>query len=89
MQIIKYPAKEQWKDITGRPHLDISKLNATVSDVLADVKQNGDDAVRHYEQMFDHATLDALAVSEVEIQEALQSLDPQLMDALRKVILGE
>ena len=83
MQIIKYPAKEQWKAITGRPHLDISKLNATVSDVLADVRQNGDDAVRRYEQMFDHATLDALAVSEEEIQDALQSIDPQLMDALR------
>ena len=38
MNIIKYPAKEDWKEIVKRPHLDLSQLNTTVEAVLGDVK---------------------------------------------------
>ncbi len=70
MKVIKYPAKEEWSEIVKRPHLDVSQLNATVQGVLDDVKNHGDEAVKRYEEKFDHAHLDSLAVTEAEIEEA-------------------
>ena len=66
-----------------RPHLDISQLNATVENVLKDVRQNGDKAVMAYEEKFDHATLSSLAVTEAEIDEAMTMVSEELLDALK------
>lgn len=82
MKVIKYPAKEEWSEIVERPHLDVSQLNATVEGVLDDVKNNGDEAVKRYEEKFDHAHLDSLAVTEAEIEEAERLVSPELKDAL-------
>lgn len=82
MKIIKYPSKNQWPDIVKRPHLDLSQLNATVKNVLDDVKAHGDEAVRHYEQQFDHVSLDSLAVSEEEIEEAFRTISTELKASL-------
>ncbi|MBO4825830.1 MAG: histidinol dehydrogenase [Prevotella sp.] len=82
MNIIRYPRREEWKEIVERPHLDVSQLNAVVSGVLNDVRQNGDEAVKKYEAKFDHAQLSSLAVSEVEMEEAEQLIAPELRDAL-------
>lgn len=82
MKIIKYPSKSQWPDIVKRPHLDLSQLNATVKNVLDDVKAHGDEAVKHYEQQFDHVSLDRLAVSEEEIEEAFQTISTELKASL-------
>ncbi len=82
MNIIRYPEKSEWKKIVERPHLDVSQLNATVAGVLADVKARGDEAVKAYEEKFDHAQLDSLAVSEAEMDEAEQLVSPELKDAI-------
>ncbi len=82
MNIYRYPKKEEWKEITERPHLDVSQLNKTVENVLADIKANGDAAVKHYEQLFDHVNLESLAVSEVEMQEAEKMVGDELRHAL-------
>ena len=83
MNIIEYPAKEEWTSIAARPHLDVSQLNATVAAVLADVKANGDKAVMAYEEKFDHAQLSSLAVSETEMEEAEQLVSEDLEHAIR------
>lgn len=70
MKIIKYPARETWEKIAERPHMDLSELNATVEDVLSNVKSGGDEAVKRYEEKFDHVALQHLAVSAGEIDEA-------------------
>ena len=82
MKVIKYPAKDEWSEIVKRPHLDVSQLNATVEGVLDDVKNHGDEAVKRYEEKFDHAHLDTLAVTEAEIEEAERLVSPELKDAL-------
>ena len=79
---VKYPAKEEWSEIVKRPHLDVSQLNATVQGVLDDVKNHGDEAVKRYEEKFDHAHLDSLAVTEAEIEEAEKMVSQELKDAL-------
>ncbi len=83
MKVIKYPAKEEWSEIVKRPHLDMSQLNATVEGVLNDVKNNGDEAVKRYEEKFDHAHLNSLAVTEAEIEEAERLVSPELKAALQ------
>lgn len=82
MNIIRYPQREDWASITERPQLDTSTLNATVSNILRDIKANGDEAVRKYEEMFDHVRLDSLAVSENEIEEAWNSVTAELRQSI-------
>ena len=82
MKIYKYPKRELWSEIVARPRLDLAKLNDTVATVLADVRQRGDQAVRDYELKFDHARLDALAVSEQEMDEAERLVSNELRDAI-------
>lgn len=84
MNIIRYPKKEEWAEIVERPHLDVSTLNATVAEVLNDVRENGDGAVRRYEEKFDHAKLGSLAVSDEEIAQAAAVIDPQLCEAMEQ-----
>lgn len=83
MNIIKYPAKNAWAKIAERPHLDVSQLNNIVAHVLDDVKARGDEAVKLYEQNFDHVQLDSLAVSEAEMNEAEQLVSPELKEAIQ------
>ena len=82
MRIIKYPKREQWAEIVERPRLDLTKLNATVSNVLADVRQRGDAAVKEYEEKFDKAILTTLAVTEQEMDEAELAISNELKDAI-------
>lgn len=82
MNIIKYPARSSWASIIERPHLDVSQLNATVAAVLADIKADGDAAVKKYEEKFDHVSLSSLAVTEAEIDEAMTLISPELTASL-------
>ena len=82
MKIYRYPKRELWGEITSRPRLDLTKLNETVAQVLSDVRQRGDEAVKEYELKFDKATLETLAVSEQEMQEAEQLVSSELKAAI-------
>ncbi len=82
MKIYKYPKREQWSEITSRPRLDLTKLNETVSNVLADIRKRGDEAVREYELKFDKAELTDLAVTDAEMDEAESLVSNELRDAI-------
>ena len=83
MKIYKYPQREQWTEITARPHLDHSQLQQTVSGVLDDVRQRGDVAVLDYEERFDHVRLQSLTVTEAEMDEAETLVSDELKKAIR------
>ena len=82
MQKILYPQPNEWPLLTERPHIDTTQLTETVLAVLNDIRRDGDDAVRRYEEKFDHVVLDQLLVSEKEMQEAEQLVSVDLKDAL-------
>ena len=82
MNIIKYPERSSWENIVKRPHLDVSQLNATVNGVLNDVRENGDEAVKRYEEKFDHASLASLEVTDDEKTEARHLVSKDLYDSL-------
>ncbi len=70
MKVYEYPERNLWPELLCRPTHEASHLNATVAEVLAQVKTRGDEAVREYEARFDKVELSALAVTEEEMQEA-------------------
>ncbi len=82
MQKILYPQPNEWPLLTERPHIDTTQLTETVLAVLNDIRHDGDDAVRRYEEKFDHVVLDQLLVSEEEMLEAEQLVSAELKEAL-------
>ncbi len=82
MQIIKYPARETWNSLLTRPVFDSSNLFASVSQVLEDVRANGDKAVKKYTQQFDGVDMDAIEVTKTEIESAEKSVAPLLKQAI-------
>ena len=82
MNTILYPQPAEWEALLKRPVKDAADLNRLVADVLAEVKANGDRAVKAYEQKFDHVELNDLRVSEEEFQEAEQMVGTELKQAI-------
>ena len=82
MRVIKYPPREEWQAIVKRPQMDVSSLNEIVANILADVRSNGDEAVKRYEERFDRVSLDQLQVTEEEMKEAESLVDGELKEAL-------
>ena len=82
MKTVIYPQLSDYPDICTRPHIDLNQLNSTVEAVLNDVKERGDAAVLEYESRFDHVALDALQVTEDEIESACSEVSPSLWEAL-------
>ena len=83
MEIIRYPHREEWVKITQRPHLDTTQLQTVVEGVLNDIREQGDEAVIAYEERFDHVKLESLVVSENEIEEAMNTVSSELLEALK------
>ncbi len=83
MEIIRYPHREEWVKITQRPHLDTTQLQTVVEGVLNDIREQGDEAVIAYEERFDHVKLESLMVSEDEIEEAMNTVSSELLEALK------
>lgn len=83
MKIIKYPHISDYQEICSRPRIDTTTLNGVVNEVLSDIRQRGDDAVKAYELKFDHVDLKELRVTESEIDEAYRTIDCELRDAIQ------
>ena len=59
-------------------------VEEVVKDIVADVAQNGDEALIRYNQQFDGIYVEQLAVSDEMIDEAFAAIDPQILSALQK-----
>ncbi len=82
MQIIEFPKRENWAQMLLRPSLDTTSLERAVANILKDVLENGDDALRKYAREFDKVELDDLLVCEAEFDEA----EPLVADDLKSAI---
>jgi histidinol dehydrogenase len=77
------PAKDRWPEINQRKKIDDEELKNIVSPILADVKQNGDAAVKKYTLQFGKVLLDNLKVDEHEIDEAISFVEDELKNAIQ------
>ena len=62
--------------------MDNSHLFDLVRNVLKDIRERGDEAVKEYELKFDKVQLNSLLVSEEEIKEAEQAVSEELKNAI-------
>ena len=65
----------------GNAETDVSDI---VADILAEVRQKGDAALLAYAKQFDKADLQALEVSEAEIDAAFQKVEPAFIAVLQQ-----
>ena len=84
MKIIKYPRKEDWGEISKRPTIDTKFLERTVANILDDVRQHGDAALRHCARHFDKVELDFFQVAEEEFAEAESRVPLELKEAVEQ-----
>ncbi|MBQ3194244.1 MAG: histidinol dehydrogenase [Oscillospiraceae bacterium] len=59
-------------------------VEGIVSDIIANVRANGDRALLEYTLKFDKAELDTLLVSQQEIEEAFAAVDPKFLSVLEQ-----
>ena len=62
----------------------VTDVSAIVTEIIENVKNNGDKALIEYCKKFDKADLVSLEVSEEEIQEAFESVEPRFIEILEK-----
>ncbi len=82
IRIIKYGEISQ-EEIFARQE-DKADVSAVVSDIIQNVRKNGDQALLEYARKFDRAELTALEVTEEEIDAAFAAVDPEFLEILRK-----
>ena len=72
------------KEARVRTEEDKKKLIQIVGDMIDDVKNRKDEALREYSQRFDGSKRESFLVSKEEIQEAYAQLSPQEIEDLKK-----
>ncbi|MDD5935367.1 MAG: histidinol dehydrogenase [Clostridiales bacterium] len=77
---------ERYQALLDREQEIPAKIMETVDLILADVKENGDYAVKKYMKQIDNANLDEIGwkVTKEEFEEAKNNIDPELAKAIRE-----
>ena len=77
-----------YKDIDRSEILDrkenVFNVADTVSDIIKQVRANGDSALFEYCEKFDKVKLDTLEVSADEIEEAFDIVEPEFIEILKE-----
>ena len=83
LKIIKYPKRSEWNDLLKRPVMETGSLEASVGAVLKEVKENGDEALKRFTNIFDKVVIEHLEVSEAEIEKAISETSAELKEAIK------
>lgn len=75
--------KAYLKNIKDRAESIETDVNAIVSDILKNIKENGDKAVLEYTRKFDSSNVDSLTVTAEEIENAYKNVDAEFIEALK------
>lgn len=82
MNVIRYPERTSWPELTGRPELELSDLEDQVHQIIDRVSREGDQALLEYTRRFDGVELKSLEVSQEEILSSASRVDQTLKDAI-------
>lgn len=82
MQVIKYPKKEDWKQLLSRPENNVEEMADLVSQVFQQVKKEGDKALLQYTSLFDGVELDRLELTTEEIEASEKQVSEELKNAM-------
>lgn len=76
--------KENRIELLKRSQIDSNSVLETVQDIVSDVKNNQDNALRSYTKKFDGVDLKEFLVSDDEVNESLSKIDPELTSSIKK-----
>ena len=82
MELIKYVKPEDWETLTQRPAIDKEDLSQSVQNILNNIRDNGDEAIKTYAKQFDNVDLNTFLVTDAEIQNAQKLVSKKLMKAI-------
>ena len=82
IKILKYSEVNN-EEIFARQN-DTDNVEKIVSDIISDVKTNGDNALFKYAKEFDKASLTSLQVSKEEIENAFKTIDKEFIRILER-----
>ena len=82
MQIVNFPAREEWVELVKRPVFDHSHLENIISPVFTHVGQSGDEALKEYTKKFDGVELSDLLVTSKEFEDAQSQVSEELKKAM-------
>ena len=71
-------------DVFERQIEDTSKIEETVTEIINNVRKNGDDALRFYADKFDGGAPESLEVTKEEIDAAMAEVSPEFIEILKK-----
>lgn len=86
IKILKYGEVAN-KDIFARAVPTVN-VEDTVSEIIKDIRENGDSALFKYCEKFDRAKLDCLTVTKDEIDEAVAAVEPEFIEILQKAAVN-
>jgi len=76
--------REDFPKYTQRIQMDSSDVIEPVSDIIRNVRENGDKALHEYTLKFDKADITELKVPPEVIKESIKNIDPKLKSALEQ-----
>lgn len=82
MKILNNPSRQDWDSILARPTQTIEDIQDTVQEIFKEVASKGDQAVKKYTTLFDGIGVNALKVSDQEIDNAASAVAQELKDAI-------
>ncbi|MEJ2543818.1 MAG: histidinol dehydrogenase [Calditrichaceae bacterium] len=82
MQIIEHPERAKWPEMLRRPVMKMDYIYGIVRPILADIKKNGDSAVKKYIKKFDGEIKCDKKVEKSEILDSQNQLSDQLKSAI-------
>lgn len=93
MRILKLTKETQnniLENLLKRSPNSYSEFESRVNDIIQNVREKRDEAIFEYTLKFDGATIDQdnICVTEEEIKEAYEQVDPKLLDVIRKALVN-
>lgn len=90
VRLTKESTKDILENLLQRSPNQYGKFEAAVAEILEKVKSEGDSALFAYTKEFDKAevTKETIRVTDEEIKEAYEQIDPALLDVIRKALVN-
>lgn len=93
MRILKLTKETQnniLENLLKRSPNSYGEFESRVNDIIQNVREKRDEAIFEYTLKFDGATIDQdnIRVTEKEIKEAYEQVDPKLLDVIRKALVN-
>ncbi len=78
------PDRKEWPTILKRPAIQADSIEPAVANILNEVKENGDEAIRKFSMIFDKTNLDEIKVTQAEMDAALKWVSAELKRAIQQ-----